>query len=263
MPKPPRPWEWPPRSIGRREGSRPPFPSFPLALLRSLRPPPRSPSAAFPAPIHGQPPYLRFGQGQVCPCPFSFTTSTTRLDRRSHTRGPTTSNLGYRWPRSATSSLYTIQVHTKAWRDLPPSLYHQGPKRPLNRQPPRLPQPQRAQPGRPVTQKPNPLRLQNLPGMGFMKPGTGKPAQNPAPLPVIGPKPMGPVLSPQGIVLPPFLFSHLGAYLRGIYASTDDNANPNALRPRSHQARPGFPFPLSGLRRPSASPPRGSCRKWP
>jgi hypothetical protein len=42
--------------------------------------------------------------------------------------------------------------------------------------------------------------------MGLAKPGTPKPAQKPAALPVMGPKPIGPVPSPNGISITSFLF---------------------------------------------------------
>jgi len=40
--------------------------------------------------------------------------------------------------------------------------------------------------------------------IGLANPGVPKPAQKPAPLPVIGPIPLGPVPSPNGISLTPF-----------------------------------------------------------
>ena len=71
--------------------------------------------------------------------------------------------------------------------------------------------PRRCQPVRPVAwnqflrpRPPPPRPKEPKPPPWFIDPGTAKPEQNPAPRPVLGPCPNGPVLSPNGILNSPF-----------------------------------------------------------
>jgi hypothetical protein len=61
---------------------------------------------------------------------------------------------------------------------------------------------------------PSPLLKPLLnPHVGFMNPGTGYPVQYPAALPVVGPKPEGPVRSPFGMVSSPLFLCLCTIYI--------------------------------------------------